>query len=163
MQQAPDIAAAGSNESLADRAITRDVGGQTATYAVIGLAAALLLPRLGARALWASEFRWAEIAREMLSSGEWIVPRLYGVTYLEKPPLLYWLVAGAFRLFGLSELAARIVPALSATIGAVATGYGAAAIFGAEVGALAVTILSTSLLYFTLAHAVVTDVPLPPL
>jgi 4-amino-4-deoxy-L-arabinose transferase-like glycosyltransferase len=105
------------------------------------------------------EGRYAEIAREMLGSGDWIVPRLYGVTYLEKPPLLYWLVAAAFRLFGLSELAARIVPALSATIGAVATGYGAAAIFGTEVGVLSVTILSTSLLYFTLAHALVTDVP----
>jgi hypothetical protein len=105
------------------------------------------------------EGRYAEIAREMLGSGDWIVPRLYGVTYLEKPPLLYWLVAGAFRLFGPSELAARIVPALAATIGAVATGYAAAAIFGMEVGVLAVTILSTSLLYFTLAHALITDIP----
>ena len=105
------------------------------------------------------EGRYAEIAREMLDSGNWIVPRLYGVTYLEKPPLLYWLAAGAFRLFGLSELAARIVPALSAAIGAVATGYAAGAIFGTEVGILAVTILSTSLLYFALAHTLVTDVP----
>ena len=105
------------------------------------------------------EGRYAEVAREMLDSANWIVPRLYGVTYLEKPPLLYWLAAGAFHLFGLSELAARIVPALSAAIGAVATGYAAAAIFGTEVGILALTILSTSLLYFTLAHTLVTDVP----
>ena len=59
------------------------------------------------------EGRYAEVAREMLDSADWIVPRLYGVTYLEKPPLLYWLAVGAFHLFGLSELAARIVPALS--------------------------------------------------
>src|SRR5262245_22825680 len=105
------------------------------------------------------EGRYAEVAREMLDSGNWIVPSLYGVTYLEKPPLLYWLTAGAFHLFGLSEVAARIVSALSAAIGVVATGYAAGAIFGTEAGILAVTILSTSLLYFTLAHTLVTDVP----
>src|SRR6185436_20246009 len=105
------------------------------------------------------EGRYAEIAREMLDSGNWIVPRLYGVTYLEKPPLLYWLAAGAFHLFGLSEIAARIVPAACAAIGVAVTGYAAGAIFGAEVGILALSILATSALYFTLAHALVTDVP----
>jgi len=105
------------------------------------------------------EGRYAEIAREMLDSGNWIVPKLYGVTYLEKPPLLYWLAAGAFHLFGLSEIAARIVPAACAAIGVAVTGYAAGAIFGAEVGILALSILATSALYFTLAHALVTDVP----
>src|SRR6516165_4462774 len=114
MQQAPDIAAAGSNESLADRAITRDVGGQTATYAVIGLAAALLLPRLGARALWASEFRWAEIAREMLLTHNYFWPTINGHVYYDKPLGSYWLVVAATWLTGgMNEVAARLPSALA--------------------------------------------------
>ena len=114
MQQAPDIAAAGSNESLADRAITRDVGGQTATSAVIGLAAALLLPRLGARALWASEFRWAEIAREMLLTHNYFWPTINGHVYYDKPLGSYWLVVAATWLTGgMNEVAARLPSALA--------------------------------------------------
>jgi 4-amino-4-deoxy-L-arabinose transferase-like glycosyltransferase len=112
MQQAQDIAA--GNESLADRAITRDVVGQSTTYAVIGLAAALLLPRLGARALWASEFRWAEIAREMLLTHNYFWPTINGHVYYDKPLGSYWLVVAATWLTGgMNEAAARLPSALA--------------------------------------------------
>lgn len=63
-----------------------------------------------------NEGLYAEIPREMLRSGDWrqwIIPHLNGLAYMEKPPLLYWLTAISFSLFGESEWAARLVPALS--------------------------------------------------
>ncbi|MCP4923573.1 MAG: phospholipid carrier-dependent glycosyltransferase [bacterium] len=56
-----------------------------------------------------NEGLYAEVAREMLASGDWIIPHLNGVPYIEKPPLLYWLLACSFSLFGVSEFSARLV------------------------------------------------------
>ena len=42
----------------------------------------------------------AQIARNMVSSGDWVTARLDGVAYLEKAPLIYWAIAGAYKLFG---------------------------------------------------------------
>jgi 4-amino-4-deoxy-L-arabinose transferase-like glycosyltransferase len=64
-----------------------------------------------------NEGLYAEIPREMLASHDWrmwVIPHLNGLPYMEKPPLLYWLTAMSFGAFGLSEWAARAVPALSA-------------------------------------------------
>lgn len=64
-----------------------------------------------------NEGLYAEIPREMLASQDWrhwIIPHLNGLPYMEKPPLLYWLTALSFALFGVSEWSARLVPALSA-------------------------------------------------
>ena len=63
-----------------------------------------------------NEGLYAEISREMLRSGDWthwIIPRLNGLSYMEKPPLLYWLTALMFALFGEGEWVVRLVPALS--------------------------------------------------
>src|SRR5262245_22342093 len=83
------------------------------------LAAALLFgAALGRRALWEpDEARYAEIPREMLASGDFVTPRLNGILYFEKPPLLYWLEAGAQRLFGTGEWALRLPVALLALVG----------------------------------------------
>lgn len=55
----------------------------------------------------------AQISRNMLSSGDWVTARLDGVAYLEKSPLIYWLMALSFKLFGAHDWAARIPVALS--------------------------------------------------
>ncbi|MEP6912502.1 MAG: glycosyltransferase family 39 protein [bacterium] len=59
------------------------------------------------------EPRYAEVAREMFLRGDLITPTLGGHTWFEKPPLLYWMIMISFRLFGISEWAARLGPALS--------------------------------------------------
>ncbi|OFW95659.1 MAG: hypothetical protein A2977_03895 [Alphaproteobacteria bacterium RIFCSPLOWO2_01_FULL_45_8] len=75
-------------------------------------AAAFFYGGLGSYALLNNnEGLYAQIAWEMLESGNWVIPHLNGVPYIEKPPLLYWLVAGSFKLFGKNEWAARLVPA----------------------------------------------------
>ena len=83
--------------------------------ALLATAAALLLCNLSYPLIEPDEGRYAEIGREMVQSGDWIVPTLNGKAYFDKPPLFYWLVAGSFRLFGMSEQAARLVPALCAS------------------------------------------------
>jgi 4-amino-4-deoxy-L-arabinose transferase-like glycosyltransferase len=55
----------------------------------------------------------AQIARNMLTSGDWVTPRLDGVIYLEKPPLIYWMMAVSYKIFGVHDWAARIPMALS--------------------------------------------------
>jgi 4-amino-4-deoxy-L-arabinose transferase-like glycosyltransferase len=59
------------------------------------------------------EGRYADIAREMLDSGDWVTPRLNGIKYLEKPPLQYWATAAVFALFGFDEWTARMWPAIT--------------------------------------------------
>ncbi|MCS6852389.1 MAG: glycosyltransferase family 39 protein [Gemmataceae bacterium] len=77
------------------------------------LTAALLYPSLDFHLLEPDEGRYAEIPREMWARGEWIVPYLQGEPYLDKPPLLYWLVMLSYASFGISAAAARLVPALA--------------------------------------------------
>src|SRR5262245_15080973 len=75
------------------------------------LPAVLLYPTRGFHLLEPDEGRYAQIPKEMLS-GSWVVPTLQGEPYLDKPPLMYWLVALSYRVFGITPEAARLVPAL---------------------------------------------------
>ena len=58
----------------------------------------------------------AQIARNMLTSGDWVTARLDGIPYLEKAPLIYWLIGGCFKLFGAYDWVARIPVVLSAVL-----------------------------------------------
>src|SRR5499427_3633834 len=58
----------------------------------------------------------AQIARNMLDSGDWVTARLDGIVYLEKSPLKYWLIASCFKIFGVHDWAARIPIALSVVL-----------------------------------------------
>lgn len=73
------------------------------------------LPHLGERPLRLEEGRRATPAREMLQTGDWIRPTLYGDTYLNKPPFYYWVVAVVSLPFGdVSPLTVRLPSALAA-------------------------------------------------
>src|ERR1700722_4974301 len=56
----------------------------------------------------------AQIARNMLTSGDWVTARLDGIPYLEKAPLIYWLIAICFKIFGAYDWVARIPMVLAA-------------------------------------------------
>jgi len=79
---------------------------------VVLLPAVLLYPCNGFMLLEPDEGRYAQIPKEMLDRGEWVVPTLQGEPYLDKPPLLYWLVRISYQVFGVNEAAARLVPAV---------------------------------------------------
>ena len=74
-------------------------------WVVFAAIVVLWFANLGTRALvHPDEGRYAEIAREMAETGDWVTPRLNGLKYFEKPPLQYWATAAAFRAFGVHEL-----------------------------------------------------------
>jgi 4-amino-4-deoxy-L-arabinose transferase-like glycosyltransferase len=84
-------------------------GGERALLVVLLLLAAVaILEPKGSGLAEPDETRYAEIPREMLASGDFVVPRLNGLPYFEKPPLLYWVNAAALRALGPTPWAARL-------------------------------------------------------
>ena len=89
--------------------------------ALLALFVVAYLAPLGIRPLYETdEFRYAEIPREMIASGDWVVPRLDGMRYFEKPALGYWLTASSMVLFGQNPFGVRLPVALSAGVTALA-------------------------------------------
>jgi dolichol-phosphate mannosyltransferase len=84
------------------------------TAALLGLGTSLFCTRLGSALLEPEETRYAEIPRQMLRQGRFVEPVWHGAPYYHKPPLLYWLVMGSYRLFGVHDWAARLPSALAA-------------------------------------------------
>jgi len=103
------------------------------------------------------EGRYAEIPREMLSDGDWVIPHLNGLVYLEKPPLQYWLTALAFRALGPSEFAARLCTGLAGYLSLVAVFLLASRLWGVDAGVKALLLLSGSSLFVLLAHQLTLD------
>jgi 4-amino-4-deoxy-L-arabinose transferase-like glycosyltransferase len=69
------------------------------------------------------EGRYAEIAREMALTGDWVTPRLNGIKFFEKPALQYWITAAAYEAFGVHHWTARLWPALAGFLGVLFIGY----------------------------------------
>ena len=84
----------------------------------------LYLVVLGVRPLFIpDEVRYGEIAREMIVLGDWIVPRLNGLPYFEKPPFGHWMNAISLTLFGENPFAVRFASAASAGVSALTVFY----------------------------------------
>ena len=98
------------------------------------------------------EGRYAEIAREMAVSGDWVTPRLNGIKYFEKPPLQYWMTAAAYKTFREHEWTARLWTALTGFAGVLLIGYAGARLFGRQAGFFAALVLASSLLYAGFGH-----------
>jgi 4-amino-4-deoxy-L-arabinose transferase len=79
-----------------------------ADFAALVFAAAVLWMGLGSYGLVEpSDARYGEVAREMFVSGDYLFPRLAGIFHFHKPPLIYWLICGGYKIFGISEWGAR--------------------------------------------------------
>jgi 4-amino-4-deoxy-L-arabinose transferase-like glycosyltransferase len=118
----------------------------------------LLFYQLGVALLMdPDEGRYAEIAREMLVTNDWLIPQLNLLPYLEKPPLVYWLTAASFKVFGFNAAAARLPVALSALAGLfLAYGLGRA-FWGPLPGVLSALVLATSAGYVVLGRILTLD------
>jgi 4-amino-4-deoxy-L-arabinose transferase-like glycosyltransferase len=116
--------------------------------------AAILLAVLKARTLVPpDEGRYAEMAREMFASGDWITTRLNGIKYFEKPPLQTWMNALTFEVFGLGDWQARLWTGLCGLLGVVLTGHAGKRVFGERIGFYAALVLASSL-YWTICSQV---------
>ena len=114
---------------------------------------------LGARSLnEPDEGRYAEIAREMHELNDWLVPHLWYLPHLDKPPLTYWAVAVSISVFGENEWAVRLPLALAGVSGVWVSYLFGLALGGPRVGVWSALILQSSLLYFVMARMLTTDI-----
>lgn len=98
------------------------------------------------------EGRYAEIAREMAASGDFVTPRLNGLKYFEKPPLQYWMTAAAFKVFGEDEWTARLWPGLTGFLSVLLAFCTARRLFGDRVALFAAVTLGSSLFTVLIGH-----------
>ncbi len=103
------------------------------------------------------ESNYALTAKEMVLSADWVSPRIYGNVWFDKPIFFYWLTALSFQLFGFSEWAARLAPALFAAVGVVLLYWFVSKTITRRSALLAVVIMGTSFEYIVLAKLVITD------
>jgi 4-amino-4-deoxy-L-arabinose transferase-like glycosyltransferase len=126
-----------------------------------GLVVLVWLATLGARPLFnPDEGRYAEIPREMLAGGDWVIPHLNGLDYIEKPPLQYWATALSYSAFGVSNFSARLYTALSALGTVLLMGLLARRWWGTAAGWRAVAVLSGMLLFLVLGQLLTLDMSL---
>jgi 4-amino-4-deoxy-L-arabinose transferase-like glycosyltransferase len=108
---------------------------------------------LGARTLVPTdEGRYAEIAREMVITGDVITPRLNGIKYFGKPPLQAWMNALTFRVFGLGEWQARLWTGLCGMVGIFFVFLAGRSVYNAQTGFTAALVLGSSFFWAGAAH-----------
>jgi 4-amino-4-deoxy-L-arabinose transferase-like glycosyltransferase len=140
--------------------------GLRCTTALAGLAL-VSLPYLYALGAWPliepDEGRNAEVAREMLELGSWSVPHFNYLPYLDKPVLLFWAIAAAFRTLGVTEFAARLPSALAAVATVALTFAIGRTLLGSRRGAIAAAVVATAPLVVAFARLAIFDMPLTAL
>jgi len=127
---------------------------------LVALAASLLISFTGVfdHALWTpDEPRDAEVGREMLMSGDFVVPTLAGKPFLEKPPLYWWAMAGMYHLFGVSDGVARSTSALAAVMTLLLVFDVARRIANPFAGLMATIVTGTMSGFYLHFHRVVVD------
>jgi 4-amino-4-deoxy-L-arabinose transferase-like glycosyltransferase len=102
----------------------------------------------------------AQIARNMLNSGDWVTARLNGVAYLEKAPLIYWAIAAFYKVLGAHDWVARLPVALSAIVLACITAAFGIWAFGRRAGFYAGLCISTCAGLFLFTRILIPDVML---
>jgi 4-amino-4-deoxy-L-arabinose transferase-like glycosyltransferase len=105
------------------------------------------------------EPRYAWIARDMAETGDWVTPRLYGRPWFEKPVLYYWAAGLSFKIFGVSEAAARLPSALSALLATLALAWLALRVYGATTARWLLLLLPTTVGMIGFSRAAATDMP----
>ena len=133
--------------------------GRYLAYPLLALVLGLLtLPNLGAHALWdMDEGVNAEAGREMLETGDFIVPRFNYTLRTAKPVMLYWWQSASFAVFGVNEWAARVPSVFAALLSVLLTYELARMMFGRTAALLAGVVLASSVEFCLLAHSASPD------
>lgn len=129
-----------------------------AVLLLLALCLALQILPAGIGALYnETDGQYAGAARRMVQGGSWLIPENNGVPRLVKPPLLYWLMAASFEVFGINEFAARLPNALGVTAAVLATFALGARFGGTRRGFFAGVVLLTCLGTATLGRIVMPE------
>lgn len=125
---------------------------------LLALVLALMLWGLGSYGLYEPhEGHFAGVGREMVLRGDWITPHLNGAPYLNKPPLLYWMIATCYSLFGISEWAARLPLALIGFGGVALAWQWARQLWGLRAARIAAAMLPVSAGWYLFSHQLLID------
>lgn len=103
------------------------------------------------------EANYALTAKEMVLSGDWLSPQIYGRYWYDKPIMFYWLTALAFKLFGFTEFAARFFPALFGLAGLGLVCWGGKRLYNERVGFYSGLALLSSVEFFLISKSIITD------
>ncbi len=103
---------------------------------------------------------YAQTAKEMLNKGEWITPFIFDQPQFEKPIFYYWTIIAGYKIFGVSEFAARFFSAIFGILGVIGTYFLGRFLFSKLCGFLSGLVLATCVQYFVLSRACVTDMAL---
>ncbi|MPL60454.1 Undecaprenyl phosphate-alpha-4-amino-4-deoxy-L-arabinose arabinosyl transferase [bioreactor metagenome] len=103
---------------------------------------------------------YAETPKEMFAFQDFTSPRIYGEYWYDKPPMYYWLVAASYKVFGVSEFAARFPSALLGVVGVLVVYSFSRRLFNERAALASALVLATSIEYFYLSKAAVTDITL---
>src|ERR1700690_2397782 len=106
------------------------------------------------------EGRYAEIPREMLVGGDWIIPHLAGLNSLEKPPLQYWATALLYAGFGEAEWSARLYTGITGYLSLLLVFAIARRLWGFQSGLKALLLAAGSILFLLLGHQLTLDMGL---
>lgn len=104
--------------------------------------------------------RYIEVAREMARSGDYVIPRMDGFIFIEKPPLFYWLEATAMNLGGTSLWVARSANMLLGVLGCLLVYAFGRSFYGRKTGWYAAAVLGSSIIYIVLSRTITTDMTL---
>jgi hypothetical protein len=102
----------------------------------------------------------AQIARNMLTSGDWVTAHIDRIAYMEKPPLVYWVIAGSYKIFGVYDWSARLPIALSAVALCLLTAAFGIWAFGKRGGLYAGLCMATCVGLFLFTRIIIPDVML---
>src|ERR1700678_4007084 len=100
----------------------------------------------------------AQIARNMITTGDFVTARVDGVSYLEKPPLIYWLMAGSYKVFGVRDWAARLPIALFCVGLVLLTAAFGEWAFSSKVGFYAGLVMATCVGLYLFTRVLIPDV-----
>lgn len=128
---------------------------------LIAISSIILLSFLGNAPLFdPDEPVYGQTAKEMLAAGDLLSPRIYGHFWYDKPPMFYWLVAGAYSLFGVNEFSTRLPSAILGIATVLYVYWQGYRLFNRRTGFISAIVLLTSFGFFYIGKAAVTDMTL---